>query len=137
MKNIIYLFVGLFIFSCSQDKKEQLTYLNGYWEIKEATSNNITKTYKYNEFIDYIELNDSLKGFRKKLKPIFNGTFIKTKVEENLTAKIEDDIIVLHYTSDFATRKEIVLKLTNEEFKVKNEADQVYLYKRYQPLELD
>ncbi len=117
--------------------EDQLDSLNGYWEIKEATSNNITKTYKYNEFIDFIRLNEDQKGFKKKLKPTFNGTFIKTNVEEALTVKIEDHKIVLYYTSDFNTRKEVVLKLTEDELKIKNEANQIYLYTRYQPLELN
>lgn len=137
MKHFIIICFSLFLFNCGNNPEEQLQYLNGYWEIKEATSNNITKTYKYNEFIDFITLNDSLKGFKKKLKPTFDGTFLKTNVEEALSVKVEDNRIILNYTSNFNTRKETVLKLTEDELKIKNEADQIYLYKRYQPLELN
>lgn len=137
MKKALYIILSICFLSCSESKEEQIKHLNGYWEIVEATSESHTKTYKYNEFIDFIELNDSLKGFRKKLKPTFEGIYLKTNIKENLTVKVENNTINLYYKTAFTNRKEEVLKLTAEELKVKNENNQTYLYKRYQPLDLD
>ena len=137
MKIFTYLFLFLLIFSCSQNNEEKIKHLNGYWEIAEATSDTQTKTYKYNEFIDYFIINDSLKGFRKKLKPTLDGNFIKTNIVEELTITIDNNIINLNYKTNFSERKETVLKLTKDELKVMNNNNQTYSYKRYQPLQLD
>ncbi|NNL81966.1 MAG: hypothetical protein HKP28_01160, partial [Winogradskyella sp.] len=51
--------------SCSEDAYTKLETINGYWEIEKVVfPNGETKEYKYNDLIDYISINESLKGFR-------------------------------------------------------------------------
>ena len=59
-----------------------------YWEIEKVIlASGEEHVYNFNEFIDYFNVNDSLKGFRKKLKPTLNGTFEATNdAEEFLNA---------------------------------------------------
>ena len=136
MKTLNYLILVFICVSCAQNPEKQLPYLNGYWEIKEATSNGITKTYTISEYVDYIKVTDSLTGFKKKVKPTFKETFIATDIEEELRVIIEDNIIYLKYKTPFSERTEQVLELSKDELKVKNDDDAVYLYKRYELIKL-
>ena len=136
MKPLALITLVFLCFNCSQNPEEQLQYLNGYWEIKEATANGITKTYTISEYVDYININDSLKGFKKKVKPTFKETFIATNIEEELSVSIENNTMYLHYKTPFLERTERVIELTKDELKVKNEDDATYLYKRYELIKL-
>jgi len=137
MKNIGLLLIVLIGFSCSQSKEDQLEHINGYWEIKEVVSEFKTKTYTISETIDYIMVNDSLKGFRQKLKPRFDGKFETNNTKEQISLKIENDSLNLYYKTAFSEFKETILKATNEELIIKNNQNITYKYKRYQPFNLD
>jgi hypothetical protein len=100
-------------------------------------SNGETKTYPYNNTIDYINLNDSLKGFRKKLQPSINNTYITSEDVEALSAKIENDSLNLYYSTPFSNWKETVIFADNEQLEIKSMDNTTYKYKRYQPLNID
>ena len=126
------------IFSCSKNPETLITHLNGYWEIEEVTLENGTKKqYQFNETIDYISINDNLKGFRKKLKPGINDTYFTSDDAEAITAKIEDNQLNIYYKTAYAEWKETVLDASEKQLKVMNENKDVYLYKRYVPIKLD
>lgn len=128
----------ILIFSCSKNPETLLTHLNGYWEIEEVTLENGTKKqYQFSETIDYISINDSLKGFRKKLKPGINDTYFTSDDAEAITLKIEDNQLNIYYKTAYAEWKETVLDASEKHLKVMNENKDVYLYKRYTPIRLD
>lgn len=123
---------------CSKTNTIDINAINGYWEIEEVTlSNGAIKQYNFNETIDYIKINDSLKGFRKKLKPSFNDAYFTSANAENLVLKTENDSVNLYYSTPFAQWKETILEATNERLMLVNENNDVYLYKRYTPIKLD
>ena len=78
MKKLILLFSIFTLISCSDnDPQEQLKNLNGYWQIEKVEiENDSVVEYSLSQYIDYIEINDSV-GFRKKLKPKIDGGFIE------------------------------------------------------------
>jgi hypothetical protein len=137
MRTYLWLFC-LLIISCSENPESYIEHLDGYWEIQEVTlDDGSKKEYKYNETIDYISLNDSLVGFRKKLKPGINGTYLATDHSESLKVKVENGSLNIYYQTPYAKWKETVLDATSESLKIINENKAVYLYKRYTPITID
>ena len=136
---IIGLTLILFSFyGCSQDPKTYIKHLSGYWEIEEVKlADGTVKQYTFNETIDYIKINDSLKGFRKKVKPGINDTYFTSDDVEALTLKIENDQLKIYYDTPYAKWSETVLEASAEHLRIKNENNNVYLYKRYTPIHLD
>ncbi len=137
MKNYLWL-ICLLILSCSENPESYIPHIEGYWEIVEVTlPDGNKKEYKFNETIDYISINDSLHGFRKKLKPGINDTYFTSSDAESLMVKIENDSLNIYYSTPFANWKETVLEATSENLRVINKNKTVYLYKRYTPIILD
>jgi hypothetical protein len=136
MKKLIWLFC-IVLLGCSNNPESYIEHLNGYWEIEEVTlANGQKKTYKFNETIDYINVNDSLKGFRKKLKPGLNDTYFTSDDAEAITLKIENDSLNVYYATPYANWKETIIEASPDKLKVVNENNKVYLYKRYTPINL-
>lgn len=127
----------LLLLSCSEDPKTYIEHLEGYWEIEEVTlADGSKKQYEFNETIDYISINDSLIGFRKKLKPGINDTYFTSDDAEALMLKIENDSLNAYYSTPYANWKETILEATPTRLKVSNQRNDVYVYKRYTPLQL-
>ncbi|MBT8245521.1 MAG: hypothetical protein HKP48_11620 [Winogradskyella sp.] len=138
MKRIVLIFVLTLLISCSKNPEEFIKHVNGYWEIKQVIfPNGDKKDYKYNENIDYISIDDSLKGFRKKLKPGFNSKYVTSKDAEGITVKIENDSLNLYYKTPYTSWKETVLSASESTLKVVNGRETVYIYKRYKPMKID
>jgi hypothetical protein len=120
---------------CSNSPENYIEHLNGYWEIDEVTLPDGTRRdYGYNDTIDFIELTDSLTGFRKKLKPNFDGTFSTSLDAEALKVIIEHDSFNIYYSTPYSKWKETILEATENRMVVKNQDDYLYVYKRYEPL---
>ncbi|CAL65768.1 lipocalin family protein [Christiangramia forsetii] len=136
MKKLILLFSIFTIVSCSdKDPHEQLKNLNGYWQIEKVEiENDSVVEYGLSQYIDYIKVKDTV-GFRKKLKPKIDGGFIKASNDsEKITAKIEENKLILYYSTPFDEWKEEVLEATEENLVVLNRDDKKYYYQRYEPL---
>ena len=70
LKHLLIVLLLLNVFSCSKNPEAHISHLEGYWEIEAVIlPDGNKKEYKYSNTVDYITFNDSLKGFRKKLKP--------------------------------------------------------------------
>ncbi|MEZ4803676.1 MAG: lipocalin family protein [Gelidibacter sp.] len=135
-KTIIFLL--LITLSCSNNPEDSIEHLNGYWEIDEVILADGTKRdYNFNETIDFIEIKDDLTGFRKKLKPNFDGTFSTSNDAETLRVVIENDSLNIYYNTKYAEWKETVLKASENELILQNQNKFRYVYKRYEPLDLD
>ncbi|MBA3987298.1 MAG: hypothetical protein H0X63_12185 [Flavobacteriales bacterium] len=135
---LLLLICGSFLFSCNRENpEEKLAYLNGYWEIKKANlPNGETKTYSINMLIDFIEIEDG-KGFRKKVAPQLDGSFQITEDTENIEVKIEDNQVILYYTTPFHYWKETVVEANEKQLVVRNEEDFLYTYNRFEKLNLE
>jgi hypothetical protein len=136
MKKILLLMV-LIIFSCSESPENYIPHIEGYWEIKMVTfPNGFKKEYPINETIDFIGVNDSLKGFRKKLKPGINNTYYTSDNAEAIELRVENDSLRILYSTPFNTWKETVIRANETELEILNENKALYLYNRYNSIEL-
>ncbi|HLV39293.1 hypothetical protein [Xanthomarina sp.] len=134
-KYLILILSMLVLSSCSKNPETYIEHLEGYWEIEEVTLPDGTKKkYTYNDTVDYINISDSLVGFRIKLKPGFDGTYETSHDTEQFTIKIENDSLNLYYETPYDTWKETVLLATNEQLKVTNKNKAVFLYKKFTPI---
>lgn len=138
MKRLFILLLLFLTISCSKNPETYVEYINGYWEIESVMLPDGTeKNYTYNETIDFFNINDSLKGFRKKLKPNLEGKFITSKDVETIKLVLENDSLNAYYSTPFANWKETILFADSTKLKVINQNKNVYLYKRYIPLNLE
>ena len=136
MKNLFYILIfALSLTGCQDpDPREQLDNINGYWEISEVeVSKDSVMQYGMSEYIDYIELNDSV-GFRKKLKPKIGGGYIEMNKAENIKARIEKGDLWLYYSTPFDEWKEEVIEAGEEQLVVKSEDGKIYHYQKYTPI---
>ena len=138
MRKVFLLLALGIIFSCSKDPETLITHLNGYWEIDEVTLPDGTKRdYNYNDTIDFLSVNDSLTGFRKKMKPNFDGSFSTSNDAEALKIVIENDSLNIYYKTPYSEWKETVLDATEDKLLIQNKDKLLYLYKRYEPLVIE
>ncbi|WP_431135882.1 lipocalin family protein [Psychroserpens mesophilus] len=138
LKHICFVIFSFIILSCSKNPETLIPHLNGYWEIEEVTlSDGSKKTYTYNDTVDYIEITDSLTGFRTKLKPNLSGTYETSTNKERIELKIENDSLHLMYSTPYAKWKETVLNANEEQLLIVNDNKDMYLYKRYEPINIE
>ena len=139
MKRFSFLFLLLLLLnSCSNNPETFIPHLEGYWEIESVTlADGNKRDYKVSTTIDYMTVNDSLKGFRKKMKPLFNGNFETSKDSESFTLKLENDSLNIYYKTPYSSWKETILSASKEHLKVVNQNNHVYLYKRFSPININ
>ena len=139
MKNAYYLILTLsfLVLGCARNNpQEQLQYLNGYWEIKQVeTVGGKEREYSFSERVDYIEIKDST-GFRTKVLPRIDGSFVATDSREAVTARIKNDSLYLEYSTNYDTWQEVVLKADAEELQVRNARGITYTYKKFEPINI-
>jgi hypothetical protein len=139
--NSKYLFIILTILllnGCSKNPETYIEHLEGYWEIEEVVLPDGTKkSYTYNDTVDYIEVSDSMNGFRIKLKPLFDGSFETSKDSEQFTIKIENDSLNLYYKTPFDSWKETILIATEDQLKIINKNKAVFIYKKFIPISIE
>lgn len=136
MKRVLLIFSIFILLSCSEDDpSEKLQNLNGYWQIEKVeTDKDSVIEFRLSQYIDYIEINDSV-GFRKKLKPKIDGGYITTPNKpEKITARVEDNSLILYYQTPFDEWKEEVIEATGEKLVILNQDNKKYYYQRHKPL---
>jgi hypothetical protein len=132
MRNSILIFTLLLFTACSKSIAEtDLVHINGYWEIEKVVlPNGETKDYKINENLDYFFI-ENQSGFRKKVLPQFDGTYLTNDVEETVKVSFENRDCLLNYKTDFASWQEEVVDLTAEKLVLKSLSNNlVYHYKK-------
>ncbi len=132
MKNfLITLFTTLLFVSCQEKKAESfdVNLLNGYWEIEQVTlSDGTKKEYKINENVDFFEIKKD-SGFRKKVAPQLDGTYLVNDSEEKIKIEKSADGTYISYKTDYATWKEKIKTLTKEQLILENDQNIQYQYK--------
>ena len=131
VKYLFYLIPFFILVSCKQKITEtDLQFLTGYWEIEKVIlPNGETKDYKINETIDFFELKDKI-GFRQKLIPQLDGTYLTNNLQEKIELIDFDGITMLKYQTDYATWREEIVSISKEKLVLKNEQDLEYHYKK-------
>ena len=134
MKKIGLFLFALLLISChSNVKKEDITKLNGYWEIKQVKlATGKTKDYKINETIDYFELKSN-QGFRQKVMPQFDGKFKTNGIKENIKLVNEGNSFFIEYNTKFGKWKEEIITIEDSILVLRNQEKIEYTYKKFKP----
>ncbi|WP_396161310.1 lipocalin family protein [Flavobacterium sp.] len=128
----IFLFIVLgLLLSCKQTiSKTDLNNLNGYWEIEKVElPDGDKKEYKVNETIDFFKIKDG-KGFRKKVMPQLDGTYLTNDIQEDIVIAVKDGDATIKYKTTYASWNEEIIELTKDKLVIKNQQDFEYHYKR-------
>ena len=133
MKKIILFIFAVAAVSCSnQISDEDLTKLNGYWEIETAVMpDGSKKEYAVNPTIDFFELKGK-EGFRKKVMPQFDGTYRVNDLSEKIAIVQDSGKTYISYVTDYAKWKEEIVTLDDDELVLRNNHDIEYRYKKPQ-----
>ena len=137
MKKIFFLLAIISFISCQQEiKQEDITKLNGYWEIKEVKKEDgEKKEYKVNETIDFFEVKKNV-GFRQKVMPQFDGTFKTNNIKESIKIIDSNKVYFIQYTTDYGKWKEQIMELKDSTLVLKNKDNLEYNYKKFKPRSL-
>lgn len=131
MKKILLFIVLGSLFSCKQKITDaDISNLNGYWEIERVElPNGEKKEYKVNETIDFFKIEAS-KGFRKKVMPQLDGSYLTNDVQEEVNVVLKDGDAFLQYKTTYASWNEEIIELTKDKLVVVNQQEIEYHYKR-------
>lgn len=123
---------SLFFVCCKQSiKPEEISLINGYWEIEKVVfDNGKEKLYQANESYDYFKINAKNKGFRKKVMPQLDGTFLVNDSYETIKLNEVNDTFNVEYTTSQAKWKEEIIAISKEKLVLKNNEDCEYHYKK-------
>ena len=137
MKRIISIFTFLLLVSCqSEIKKEDLSKLNGYWEIKEVSMpSGEKKDYKVNETIDYFQVKNDV-GFRQKVMPRFDGKFGTNDIKEEIKIIVKDAHFFIEFKTNYGKWQEEIITIKDSTLILKNKEELIYEYKRHIPFSL-
>ncbi|MFN3754220.1 hypothetical protein [Flavobacterium sp.] len=137
MKKVASILITFLLLSCQADvKKEDLSKLNGYWEIKQVTlADGETKDYKVNETIDFFEVKENV-GYRQKVMPQFDGTFKTNGIKENLKILEIDNVYFVEYKTDYGKWNEEIIQIEDSTLVLKNKQNLIYTYKKFKPFSL-
>lgn len=134
------LIIALFFMAYSCTKKtptpeELVDNLNGFWKIHQVKGpDGKIKEYKVSTTIDYIEIDSSLRGIRRKVQPQLDSTFVTTNSIEEIEIIYAADSIKIHYKTPVSEWSEFLISSTEDAFSVKNKQGKVYTYKRFENL---
>lgn len=137
-KKIFFLSLILLAYGCSQSiDAEKLQNLNGYWEISEVVfANGENKTYSVNTLVDFIVIKD-MKGTRTKVAPDLSGNFRTNGDTEVFEIIPKDDTFLLSYKKEQNQWEEELKTLETNSFSVKNEDGKIYVYQRFEPINVN
>ena len=138
MKKVLFL-TTLFFYGCKPHPFDYIEFINGYWEIENVYKNGkLLKEFKISQEIDYFRINNDLSGFRKKLKPNFNGSYTTSKDQLNFKLEIKfNKRLMIVYEDNNTIFVEEITKVNKTNLSIKNDKGMVYNYKVYKPLELN
>ncbi|WP_396168120.1 hypothetical protein [Flavobacterium sp.] len=138
MKKFLPLFFfSLLLVACKRSVSDSdIAKINGYWEIQKVElPQGGKKEYKINETIDFFAVKDN-KGFRQKVMPQLDGTYLTNNIKENLTVTNKDGVFYVNYTTNFGKWQEEIVELKDSILVLKNKENLEYHYKRQIPFSI-
>ena len=132
----LVLFILALTFTACRDsvKEEDLKHLNGYWEIEKVVfQDGNQKEYNINLSIDYFEYNN-FKGFRKKVQPTLDGSYITSDDAEFFEISTENNTFNIEYRNDLSSWVEEIRLLSNDKMILVNSEGLNYHYRRFEPV---
>jgi hypothetical protein len=139
MKNTFsVLFIAFLFMGCQQEiLPADIANINGYWEIEKVVfDKGEDKDYKMNEVYDYFEVDKKNKGFRKKVMPQLDGTFIVNDAYEKVSIRFADGKAFVDYSTPFMKWSEEIIAVSAEELVLLNKEKTAYHYKKATPINL-
>jgi len=138
MKHSISVIISLIILiGCAPNPEQNIEQLNGYWQITQVEKNNkLVKEYTISAAVDYFKIEGDLSGFKKKVMPTFQGTYIVTQHHTPFSLKLENDSLNIYYINDVATIKETILKISKTELIIADANGFIYTYKPSKKIDL-
>ena len=132
------LFLSLLFISCQQKiKPEDISKINGYWEIEKVVfDQGKDKEYGINESYDYFQIDKNNTGFRKKVVPQLDGTFVVNNSQESVKVRFEDNKAFIDYATPYAKWSEELVAISNDELVLKNAEKKEYHYKKAGPINI-
>jgi hypothetical protein len=136
-KTALIIFVSILAFACTKEiSTSDITKINGYWEIEKVVFPDGTqKEYAINETYDYFEVKNN-SGFRKKVAPQLDGTFLVDETYEKIVIKKEQEQYFIHYNTAFSNWKEELRAVSDEKMILINNVNNEYHYKRANPINI-
>jgi hypothetical protein len=132
MKNSFRILILSFLFvSCRQEiKPVDIVKINGYWEIEKVVfDKGEDKDYGMNESYDYFQIIEN-KGFRKKVMPQLDGTFLVNDTSEKVAVRFTDGKVLLDYSTSFTKWSEELIAISDSVMVLKNTQNMEYNYKK-------
>jgi len=139
MKNTFkILFLSFLFVACQQKiKPEDISKINGYWEIEKVVfDQGKDKEYGINESYDYFQIDKNNKGFRKKVMPQLDGTFIVNDSQEDVKIRFQEDKVFFDYVTPYAKWSEELITISDKKLVFKNAEKKEYHYKKAEPLNI-
>ena len=139
MKNTFsILFLSFLFISCQQKiKPEDISKINGYWEIEKVVfDQGKDKEYAINESYDYFEIGKDRKGFRKKVMPQLDGTFIVNNTYENARVRFKDGKVYIDYATPYARWSEELVSISDKQLVFRNAEKKEYRYKKAESINI-
>lgn len=139
MRNIFkFLIISFFFISCQQKvKHSDISKINGYWEIEKVVfDQGKDKEYTVNESYDYFQIAKNNTGFRKKVMPQLDGTFIVNDTYENVKVRFENDKVLFDYSTSYAKWTEELVAISKDKLVFKNAESKEYHYKKAAPINI-
>jgi hypothetical protein len=131
-KTVKILVLSLLFVGCQQKiKPTEIAKINGYWEIEKVVfDKGEDKDYRMNENFDYFQIDSNNKGFRKKVMPQLNGTFLVNDTYENVVVRFANDKAYLDYSTPYTKWTEELIALSDAELVLVNAEKKEYHYKK-------
>lgn len=136
-KSLSILFFCFFALACNKSvAPSDISRLNGYWEIEKVDfPKGNEKEYTINEIFDYFQIKEN-KGFRTKVSPQLDGTFLNNGDSEQLEIKQNQDDFYIYYTTPFSKWKEKIISISEDKLVLENDSKKKYHYKRAAPINI-
>ena len=136
-KALVFGFILMLFASCQKKvTAADISKINGYWEIEKVIfPDGNKKNYTINDTYDYFEIKNG-NGFRKKVMPQLDGTFVINDSDEKVTVSKKEGDYSLHYTTSFAKWTEKLVAVSDNELITRNNSNKEYHYKRAFPINI-
>ena len=127
----------VFATSCSENPKQYIQYLEGYWEIESVKKDNKTlKEYSISSSVDYFKVITDTTGFRKKVMPNLYGKYTVSQHNSSFKLRVENNKLHIIYELQQDTIIELVKYVSKTELILTNNRGFTYIYKPFEPINL-
>ena len=123
------------LISCQEPT--DMSNLQGYWEIEKAElPNGFSRDYTVNTSVDHYQLTSDSTGFKTRVQPQLDGTFLASDHRENFKISVEKGKPVLIFSTNLSEHKAEVVRLKENQLILVNEDQMKYTYRRFTNFEL-